>query len=81
MQRNSSRAWKSIARAKFWEMMAAFFRINVYLVRIQIGSLIWKKSKSGIQNSLLIVALPLALYQLNQNCDTINDTNFIYAMQ
>ena len=60
-------------------MMAAALRINVYLVKIQIGSLIWKKSKLSIQNSLLIAALPLD--QLNQNCDTINDTNFIYAMQ
>lgn len=61
--------------------MAAALRINVYLVKIQIGSLIWKKSKLGIQNSLLIAALPLTLDQLNKNCDTINDTNFIYAMQ
>ena len=69
--------WQSIV----FKMMAATLKINVYLVKIQIGSLIWKTSKSGIQNSLLIVALPLTLYQLNQNCDTINDTNFIYAMQ
>ena len=62
-------------------MMAAALRINVYLVKIQIGSLIWKTSKLGIQNSLLIAALPLTLDQLNKNCDTINDTNFIYAMQ
>jgi len=60
-------------------MMAAALRSNVYLVKIQIGSLIWKKSKSSIQNSLLIAALPLD--QLNQNCDTLNDTNFRYAMQ
>jgi hypothetical protein len=69
--------WQSIVL----KIMAAALRINVYLVKIQIGSLIWKKSKLGIQNSLLIAALPLTLDQLNKNCDTINDTNFIYAMQ